>query len=159
AEGELVPNPIFSDLTGGDAAPRDPTLVFLGAIVGVPWQALADPARLPEPHYLTPPELERRGVWDLLLGQPEHGRPSADPFMRESIAERSGTSPITGSAIAPSTAAEPWANPINGHEIDFSSELDDGFFSDLQYSCIFALPSARPCGDGDPNCDCSDQPG
>jgi len=41
--GELVPNPIFSDLdpSDHDSMVRDPSLVFLTYIVGVPWQDIA----------------------------------------------------------------------------------------------------------------------
>jgi len=35
--GQVVTNPLY-DSTGSDKAPRDPSLVFLAGIVGVPWQ-------------------------------------------------------------------------------------------------------------------------
>ena len=42
--GDMVPNPIFSNLdptANPNAGIRDPGLVVLGGIVGVPWQDLA----------------------------------------------------------------------------------------------------------------------
>ena len=36
--GELVQNPLYSDLQTGTAIARDVSLVFLAGIIGVPWQ-------------------------------------------------------------------------------------------------------------------------
>src|SRR5262249_16725190 len=64
--GKLVNNPLYSN-----AVSRDPSTVFVTAIVGVPWQDLAtddtrdDPNRL---QYLSGVELTFKGRWDMLLG-------------------------------------------------------------------------------------------
>jgi hypothetical protein len=157
--GRFVTNPIFADLQGQGAPPRDPSLVFLGTIVGVPYQTLADPDARDELRYLGGQALEERGIWDALLGRPELDIPPTEPFMVESVRERSGTSPITGESIAPSSSPNRWANAVNGHEMSFAVELADPLFSDLQYACIFDLPSMINCTEGDPNCDCSTEPG
>ena len=156
--GRYVPNPIFSDLQGRGVTPRDPSLVFLGAIVGIPHQAIADPDATDELRYLDSAALEERGLWDVLLGKPEFGVSPTEPFMIESVLERSGTSPISGESIASSFAAERWANRVNGHEIDLTIELADPLFSDLQYACIFDLPMLLRCSEGDGNCDCAGDP-
>ena len=126
--------------------------------MGVPHQLISDPGVLDELRYLDGAELEERGIWDALLGQPELGLPPRDPFMIESVLERSGTSPISGESIAPSYASQRWANAINGHEIDLLPELIDPLFSDLQYACIFELPLRLACSENDPNCDCANVP-
>ena len=156
--GRFVPNPIFSDLQGRGAASRDPSLVFLGAIVGVPYQSIADPDVPGELRYLDSAALEERGLWDLILGRPELAVPPTEPFMIESIVERFGTSPISGESIASSFAPQRWANRVNGHETALIVELGDPFFSDLQYACIFDLPFEMTCSEGDTNCDCAGTP-
>jgi hypothetical protein len=69
--------------------------------------------------------------------------------MIESVAPRSGTNPITGDAIVPPGGSP--VNPINGSERDISGN------DDLQYACIFPLPTPRDCGDNTIlSCDCND---
>ena len=153
--GELVANPIFSDLDPTDSVTtiRDPGLVVLASIVGVPWQDLArDPADLTQ-GYKSAAELNDKDAagssgWDLILGNPGAYVSPLDPLMKESIGARSGTNPVTGDALAASS--NPLGNPINGHEYTISQA------DDLQYACIFDLPTPRDCSD--PNitsCDCS----
>jgi len=147
SDGQLVDNPLF--ITEPGLAPRPQSSIYLAGIVGVPWQDIADDASLTGPglHYLSPGELERRGRWSVLLGDPASNQAPLDPFMRESTQPRSGTNPITGDSIASSSSTNPRENAINGHE-----QVDvDG--TDLQYACIFQLPSPAPCS-GESSCDC-----
>ncbi len=69
--------------------------------------------------------------------------------MIEAIAPRSGQNPLTMAAISPATSSNPQQNPINGHE----KHNDDQ--SDLQYACIFALPTPVVCAIGMSGCDCA----
>jgi hypothetical protein len=137
-DDSLVDNPLY---LGQDGTQRHPSLVYFAALVGVPWQDLAvdptDPERLV---YKTAAELRDQGVWDVI---------ASDPLMIESIVERSGTNPVTGDALAPSTATSPRENPINGHEMVLSA---GGF--DLQFACIFELPEPRDCSSSPFWCDC-----
>ncbi len=140
--GSPVDNPL---LAGG----RSPYLVVNAAIVGVPWQDVAeDPADLGA-GFMTPAELAAKGRWDVVLGDPDQRVLPTDPLMIESLAPRSGTNPITSDALAPPTATSPSENPINGHEFDAADHAE------LQYSCIFALDAPRVCsGGGGPDCEC-----
>jgi hypothetical protein len=130
--GELVPNPLFTDLNPNDSDTniRDASLVFLAGIVGVPWQLIArDPANLSK-GFKNSDELinlkdgNGNNTWDNILGDPANYVPPKDPHMIESIQPRAGLPP-------PNSA--PNADPYNGHE--FSVPLND----DLQYACIFKL--------------------
>ncbi|MET0793138.1 MAG: hypothetical protein ABW061_16580, partial [Polyangiaceae bacterium] len=155
-----VTNPLY-DNAGSDKAPRDTSLVFLAGIVGVPWQDIADADSLTGPglNYLTAKELNAPDAdghtrWDYLLGSP-FARPVVaplDPFMRESIAERSGTNTLAVPpvSIAPANSMNPKANVINGHEQVIPDNQDD-----LQYACTFPLQMTRDCAENDSACDCS----
>jgi hypothetical protein len=172
--GELVPNPIFSDLNPNDdiSNVRDAGLVFLAGIVGVPWQDIsrspgslsgglktADELSTPlkDINPAIDPAYADLTTWDIILGDPDGDpttytapTPPADPLMVESVDPRSGTNPFTGAAIAP-PGSPVGTNPINGHEYTIGSR------DDLQYACIFDLPTARNCGPGstEVSCDCS----
>jgi hypothetical protein len=148
-DGTLVSNPLFvpDDPT---APPRDPSLVFLAGIVGVPWQDVARNPRDAETlEYKTAAELHASNGWDVILGDPKRGVLPTDPLMIESIEERTGKNPITGDEIAPSSSPSPTQNPINGHEMRLNYAGID-----LQYACIFELPQPRDCGSLGPYCDC-----
>lgn len=176
--GEMVPNPIFSDLNPSDEDSniRDAGLVFLAYIVGVPWQDIArqdmngnpdllaglDAKGNPVGGFKTAAELSAEdangeSVWKKIIGDPANYIPPADPLMIESTAPRMGTNPFTGDAIAPTTAPAD-TNPINGHEYTPNTDMGvQKWPDDLQYACIFKLPTARDCSD--PNlvsCDCHD---
>ncbi|MCC6553416.1 MAG: hypothetical protein IT372_10410 [Polyangiaceae bacterium] len=146
--GELIPNPIFSDLNPDDANTtiRDPGLVVLTAIVGVPWQDLArDPANLAL-GLKSAAELEASGAWDVILGDPASYVPPGDPFMIESPDPRSGPNPITGDSISPPGSA---SNAING------SEYTNAERKELQYACAFTLLQPRDCSvPGTLACEC-----
>ncbi|HTQ02502.1 MAG TPA: hypothetical protein VMI54_01555, partial [Polyangiaceae bacterium] len=147
-----VPNPIFEAPTGEPPRPTD--LVLLAGIVGVPWQDIATSDSLNGDGltYLTAAELDKAGRWPMILG--DDTTPPSDPLMQESIAPRSGSNPVLNAPLAPPTAAT-LANPINGHESNIVGK------DDLQYACIFPLPTPRQCdtANGDA-CDCTadDQP-
>jgi hypothetical protein len=147
--GQEVPNPIFQ--ASGGQPPRPKNLVLLAGIVGVPWQDIASDDSLTGPglSYLTASELTARSRWATILGGSD-GSPPADPLMIESIAPRTGTNPILGAALAPPSTDLPGPNPINGHEMTIPDA------NDLQYSCIFELPTPRQCdGSNADSCDCT----
>ncbi len=158
-QGEVVPNPIFSDLdpSDGNGTIRDAGLVVFTGIVGVPWQDIArDPTDLKK-GFKNPVELtasiDATGMttWDVILGDPATGKKPLDPLMRETYEKRTGVNPITGDALVDATM--PLANPINGHE---RTILPD----DLQYACIFPLlpGTERDCTDASLTmCECVEQ--
>jgi len=152
--GQIVTNPLY-DSSGTTKAPRDPSLVFLAGIVGVPWQDIADDASLKSATaltYLTADELLAADRWKVILGdaKPTGGGkpvPPSDPFMIETPDVRSGTNPIVNVAIQPPNSSTP--NVINGHEQNIPA------FDDLQYACTFPLKTPKTCMNGDSACDCS----
>ena len=111
---KTVENPLFA---GRDGKPgRDPSLVFLAGIVGVPWQDIASKESLTSPvvlQYLTSRELTEQGRWPLLLGKPSDNPPASpsDPFMIESSAARQGTNPVAHFAIAPADSMQSAGKP------------------------------------------------
>ncbi|WP_438005328.1 hypothetical protein WME89_42445 [Sorangium sp. So ce321] len=172
-QGELVPNPIFSDLNAGDGDTdiRDPGRVFFAGIVGVPWQDIARQNAEGQPDLLR--GLDARGepvggfknadelsaplldgaissTWELILGDPARRQPPRDPFMIESMAPRAGSNPITGDAIVPPQEAG-W-NDLNGREYTVSQgSTREG---DLQFACIFDLFRSKDCDGTTESCDC-----
>jgi hypothetical protein len=162
--GQIVRNPVFSDLNTSDAISkvRDERLVFLTAMVGVPWQDIArrdsngrpdlvsgrDSNNVPVGGFQRAAELTDNGTWALILGDPANYSAPTDPFMIESSAPRSGSNPLTGDDIQPPTAGT-GANGINGHEYEIPQN------DDLQYTCIFDLITPRDCSQpGAGSCDC-----
>jgi hypothetical protein len=153
-DGEIVPNPIFSDLdpTDGNSRVRHPEHVLFTGIVGVPWQDIArDPSDL-SAGLKTAPELAAPlsiggTTWDVILGDPERAVPPRDPLMVESPTPRSGVNPITGDPTAPPGSI---TNPINGSEYT----TDVAANGDLQFACVFPLAEPKIC-DGAVNCDCT----
>lgn len=131
-DAEGIANPLL--------ASRSPELVFFAAIVGVPWQALAKKDDSGQPSLarglLPVPELKKSGVLQALTGDPDQRVPPSDPFMVESLERRSGTSSILGAS-----PSEP--NAINGSDRETLST------SQLQYSCIFELPTPENDDSGD----------
>jgi hypothetical protein len=150
--GNLVTNPLYDDLpynaakaagtplARAKATPRDAKLVFFAGIVGVPWQDIAkNPQDLTE-GYLpgVPVGNDTKSIdWKKIYGDPTTER---DPLMIETNANRMGTN-VLGEALSSDTTM--W-NSINGHEWLAGT-------GDLQYACIFNLPS--PTMDG---ADCKD---
>ena len=160
--GNLVPNPIFSDLNPGDdlSNVRDSGLVFLAGVVGVPWQDIArnkdDLTKgFKDSNEMLVKDANGSSTWDIILGDPTQYVAPTDPHMIETIDPRTGSNPITGDAIKPPSTPnppDPTADPINGHEYTPSASRDD-----LQYACIFPLPTPRDClAPGVVSCDCKD---
>jgi hypothetical protein len=151
ADGRIVPNPLYA-LPEGESGPqlRDPSMVFLTGIVGVPWQDIAHNTDEDQPvQYKTYDQLTQDQVWPVIVGD---GLNPADRLMVESVAPRAGDSPMVGQSLAPPTAIH-MANRGNGHEWEPNPP------SDLQYACIFPLPEPRDCAAlqtaNDPrHCDC-----
>ncbi|WP_437607943.1 hypothetical protein WMF20_44815 [Sorangium sp. So ce834] len=175
-QGDLVPNPIFSDLVtdDGDSIIRDPGLVFFAGIVGVPWQDIARLNAAGKPDLLQglnedgepvggfknatelgSPLLDNAfsSTWELILGDPAKYQPPKDPFMVESTAPRSGSNPITGDTIIQPDQTG-W-NTINGREYT----IPQGSTGDLQYACIFDLPQSKSCEGNAQSCDCRELQG
>jgi hypothetical protein len=153
--GELVPNPIFSDLNPNDGTSkiRKPEDVLVTGVVGVPWQDIARDKSDATKGYKTAAELTKAvdgtpfSAWDIILGDPASYVPPKDPFMIESVQKRSGQNPITGDSL------DAQANAINGHEWTIAND-------DLQYACIFKLlpGTQRDCTDTSMvSCDCDEK--
>jgi hypothetical protein len=150
---KTVVNPLYAPATSGGAS-RDPSLVFLAGIVGVPWQDIATADSLTSPTaltYLSATELVQQGRWAQLLGNPTASPPvpPSDPFMIETYVPRQGTNPNVPVSIVPPTSMDPAANAINGHEQNVPAT------DDLQYACTFKLATPKACAPSDAACDCS----
>jgi hypothetical protein len=162
--GNVVDNPLYSDLScqkdnsgafkdanGAPCQPigaRDPTFVFFAGIVGVPWQDIAvDPADL-QKGYKSAKDINDQNIWKVILGDPTNVSGPilpTDTHMVESIGQRPG---LPG----PDSAAN--ADPINGHEWDISKNGPPN--ADLQYACVFNLPTPTQCDTMNIDCDCND---
>ncbi|MCK6586305.1 MAG: hypothetical protein L6Q76_01845 [Polyangiaceae bacterium] len=151
-DGNLVPNPLFSDLNPADnnSTIRDKSQVFFAGIVGVPWQDIArDPADLTKgfknSDELAMKDEAGRTAWDIVLGDPKTHTKPLDPFMIESVGPRpAGHNPVTGDPVLPPGSE---TNAINGHE-----RADNG--EELQYACTLPLIEKKDCA-GVAGCDCS----
>ncbi len=146
----IVDNPIYA----GGSGHRDRSLVYLGGILGVPWQDIASkvdgngvPYADSDLHYQTAAQMKANGTWNVILGNQSPSGTAAptqptDILMQESSAVRSGTD-AQGDPIVPPTNApapgQPGSNPINGHEWNAAQNTD------LQYACIFQLATPRDC--------------
>jgi hypothetical protein len=141
-DGEPVANPLFS---GG----RDPSLVMLTVIAGVPWQDLAvDPSPGADLDFLSTEQLTALSRWGVIAGDTAAHVPPGDPFMVESVVPRSGQNPVTLQSIVNAASTDPTAT-INGHETNIVRK------NDLQYACIFPLPQTIDCSSAlDDSCDC-----
>ncbi len=185
-QGQIVRNPIFPDPSAeeGPTRVRDPGLVFLTGLVGVPWQDISRTNSAGSPdlqagidegghprgglksagELLAPIPGLGYDAWTLLLGDPAHYPQTdampRDPLMIESVDARAGTHPLTGEGIG----MPPAGNAINGHEWTISKK------DDLQFACVFPLVKVDPAtGDVTPDtrdcsapgqfagCDCEDE--
>jgi hypothetical protein len=142
ASGRIVLNPLYQVPAGSGIAPRDTALVYLTAIVGVPWQDIVVnpnpgmPITATVPlKYQTYEQMVADDTWSVILGD---GINPGDALMVEQVSARSGQSPIVNEALAPATAGY-MANSVNGHE------WVPGGSDDLQYACIFPLAAPRDC--------------
>jgi hypothetical protein len=177
--GQVVPNPIFTDLDQSDSITkvREPQLVLLAGLVGVPWQDVArmnaagvpdlqaglDDEGKPAGGFKSAGELwstlpgKDYDTWGLILGDFAGYGVAKDPLMIESILPRTGSNPITGDPLV--TSAQPLGNAINGHEYAIPDN------DELQYACIFPLvqvdamgnvtPEVRDCTVATTPCDCT----
>jgi hypothetical protein len=177
--GDMVPNPLFSpNPTEPNASVRDPGLVFYAAITGVPWQLIArqdangapdlingiDPLdKTVKGGFKTYEELNlldnvgKNTFWQDIAGDPENYVLPISPYMQESTTPRTGTDPITSTIMAPPQPPQqndgmlgPNPNPINGHEWNVGTPPGD-----IQYACIFNLPTPKDCSTTTTSCDCS----
>ena len=73
--------------------------------------------------------------------------------MQESTVPRTGTDPITGIAISPPSAPN-GTNPLNGHEWNTAGGASTPP-GDIEYACIFDLPTPRDCSVPGTVCDCT----
>jgi hypothetical protein len=157
--GMAVQNPLFEAKDG--KAPREPGLVFLAGIVGVPWQDIATTETVSGAglKYKTAQQLTSENVWDIILGDPKASPPvlARDPLMVETPDDRTTLgipqmNPVTMDPLVPASSMNPTANPINGHE---QNNLGG---RDLQYACTFPLSAPITCDEArfnnDQGCDC-----
>ncbi|MGC4092324.1 MAG: hypothetical protein QM756_31460 [Polyangiaceae bacterium] len=150
-DGQMVQNPLFT--AGAGAVPRDKSLVFLAGIVGVPWQDIAKNPNDAALAYKAYKEID----WNMLLGTPGDAttppQPPGDKLMFETPTDRTqlfqnAPHPVIGASgalAASNSTGRP--NQINGHEVNIKNN------DDLQYACIFQLPTSRNCA-GTNGCDC-----
>lgn len=169
------PQKLAVDPTECEVIPRQKSLVFLGGIVGVPWQDIARNPKSLLDGYVPAQQLawtkkefeaeglavpkgvtDKRTLWQVILGETtpdmeiDPNVDPADPLMKESVAARTGTHPVTGEPVAPPGAhqSEPGkVNSINGAEWEPAGK------GDLQYACVFELPEPITCTGA--SCDCS----
>jgi hypothetical protein len=143
-EGCPASDRVVSPLFRGD---RDRSLVFLGGIVGVPWQSIASEVdqngralSADALRFKTARELAMDGTWPTIVGSAS--APPTNPVMIESQFARPGVSA---------------GNPVNGREFVTDDKDQPGTPMDLEYACIFPLPESRNCAARDPRteaCDC-----
>ncbi len=153
-DGVQVPNPLFAAPKG--QPPRDPGLVFIAGIIGVPWQDVSttDSWQGRSLTYMTAQELMDNGRWSVILGDAASNTQPSDPFMIEQIDPRTtgAQNPlIPSNTIQPSNTTTP--NQINGHEQDVLDVRDD-----LQFACIFDLGTPytpAQCDADQDGCDCN----
>jgi hypothetical protein len=156
AADDRVVNPLYAE-------GRDPALVFLGGIVGVPWQniasdvdgnsrALSDPTT--QLRFKTFEQLNADDTWSKILGSPgaswqpaSVGRPE-----RAAVPRVLPENPLMIESQFPRPGVES-GNVINGRDYDTGQGRAMGVPNDLQYACIFPLPTPRVCSTAD--CDCS----
>lgn len=132
--GELVANPIFSNLGSSNAPVRDSGLVFMATISGVPWQEIARTDMDLSQGFKNATEMVQDGTWNAVLGA--SGNAPTNPYMIESIQPRAGI---------------PAGNIYNGGDRSIAGA------DDLQYACTFPLTTPRNCSDPSLTaCDCND---
>jgi hypothetical protein len=125
---------------------RTPDLVFFAVIGGVPWQLL-----LEDPNNPASSKFKTKFVgsdFEKLLGTDplNYNFTNADPHMLESLVPRDNMTPSSGQLNT-----DPNQRPFNGREWDTGG-------GDLQYACVFTLPSPKNCTDPKfkEACDCTD---
>jgi len=185
AGGYRVCNPLFledlDDPTSCEAGTRDPALVYVAGIVGVPWQDIATQETLNDPtqlRYLTASEIGAEGRWDWLVprckttadqtpGNPGNQLPRPipvcdrwdpndapdDALMIESSSPRTGKNPALDVPL--SDPSGPELGMPGSNPINGHEWLTDS--ADLEYACIFKRSSPKDCSTaGNTGCDCDD---
>ncbi len=140
--GEVMDNPLFSDLDQTDEVTsiRDPSLVFIAGIVGVPWQDIARQDASGNPDLLTGLDSNGNAVggfksakelavalpnktyntWDLILGDPTkyYTNPAdalpKDPLMIESVTPRTNKPHDLYDNAIGGVQTQPLIHPITG---------------------------------------------
>jgi len=154
AAGDIVANPLYA---GG----RSPDDVFLGGILGVPWQLIASdvdaddrPLAGGQLRFQSPAELQERDTWGVILGSP--GRPwrAASEGAPEvtSVAATPPTSPYMVESEFPRAGVSA-GNAFNGRDHSTIDPYLQTTPDDLEYACIFPLATARDCTLRDPATD------
>jgi hypothetical protein len=173
------------------AAQRPSSNVFFASIAGVPWQDLArDPSDLSKGYKpavskpgdpgldapvagVTKADGSPATAWDVILGDPfnpdvrdpvtgKTGIAPLDPLMVESNKPRFGFgSPAKKHPITGETLGDAW-NSVNGSDWVTKPSTLPGTAQDLEYACIFPLPSNEDPRDCDAikkaggACECAD---
>lgn len=164
APADIQQNPLFKD-------GRQPSLVFLGGIVGVPWQAIASqndsngrPLTNPQTQlrFKNYAELSAPGdtTWAQILGSPGvrwQAAANGKPEVAGSPATAPGLVQMVETEFQRANVTR--GNPMNGRDYDTAKgEAANGTPDDLEYACIFPLPMARDCTQRDlaqgDACDC-----
>jgi hypothetical protein len=183
--GYRVCNPLhvkdLNDPASCETGTRDPALIYIAGIVGVPWQDIAtddtlnDPAKL---KYMSATEIASKSRWDWLVpkclqtvdqnkGNPGNKLPrpiaACDKWDQQDQPDDAlmieSSTPRTGTALA---LNEPLVDPSGPEVGQAGSNSINGHEwltgdGDLQYACIFKLPQAKDCGaSGGGGCDCDD---
>jgi hypothetical protein len=126
-DGAVADNPLFRN-------GRTASNVIVTAIVGVPWQEIANNPNNPSKGMQNASALVANGTWARIAGDPDgYVYPSA-PVMLESVAKRPG---------------------VNPEENGGDRTLDTSAPVDLQYACTFSLPQPEQ---GSATCTSPDSP-
>lgn len=143
-------NPLFCSTPSADGksctgTQRNSTQVVIAGIVGVPWQLLANDPKDLKKGYKAADALN----WAAIAGDSDSYVDPTDPFMIPSVEPRTGTSTIAGEATKPPSSPV-GASPLNGHEWDVPAH------NDMQYACVFDLPTPKDCSNSYMSCDCTE---
>jgi len=126
-DGSPSDNPLFKN-------GRTPSSVIVTAIVGVPWQEIANDPSDPFKGTQNASTLVANGTWARIAGDPDGFVYPTAPVMLESVAKRPG---------------------VNPEENGGDRTLDTSAPVDLQYACTFPLPQPEP---GSATCTTPDSP-
>ncbi len=157
-EDARVNNPLYPP--GGRSSSQ---LVFLGGILGVPWQSIASDVDANGQPLANPDQVLRFKTWEELTEDNDWAAILGDPG-RVASGENAAVAPTppTNAYMLESAVqrpAVPNPNPINGREYNtITGNAAVGTRDDLQYSCIFPLAEPKLCDDANVQageiCDC-----
>jgi hypothetical protein len=181
--GNMVQNPLFTDQRPGAArgSVRDPSLVFLAGIVGVPWQDIARKSAGADGKYGTADDVPDlvNGIDSLDPAQIAGKKPPSGGFQSGAeLAANRTWDVIVGDPncdylrpdcgpkdphMIESVRPRKGANPITGDAIappapglgpnEINGHEHAGY--DLQFACVYELPVPVDCTKAG-NCDCKD---